>query len=150
MLYKKECLSDDWTVFGKWLETFNRDRITPSFKEYLLGLTLQRLYLSGIKDIRKKNEELLKKRVLKNRELIWKMVYWLKVLRDRGIPPKKVREVTISFWIKTNYCLSHWWIAYRHISQKWDYYKNLIPEVPEEFRKRVEKAIQVLERRGYF
>ena len=150
MSYRKECLSDDWTVFGKWLENLNYSRITLSFREYLLGLTLQRLYLSGLREVRKKNEELLKKRVLKNRELLWKIVYWLKTLRDRGIPPKKVREVTISFWVKTDYCLSHWWIAYRHISQKWDYYKNLNPEVPEKFKERVAKAIQLLEVRGYF
>ncbi len=150
MQYKKDCLSDDWTIFGKWLEKLSSERITPGFREYLLGLTLQRLYLYGIKEIRRKSEGSVKQRVLKNRFLILEMAFWLRFLKERELPPKKIREATISFWMKTSYCLSHWWIAYRHVSKKWNYYRNREVIVSEEFKEKVLKAVQVLEAKRYF
>lgn len=150
MRYKKDCLSDDWTVFGEWLEKLNSQRITPGFKEYLLGLTLQRLYLYGVKDIRRKNKQNIKRKVLRKRSLIMEMVFWLRFLKEKKLSPKRIREVTISFWIKTNYCLSHWWIAYQQVSKKWDYYREKEVLVSNEFKEKVLKAIKILENRGYF
>ncbi len=116
--YKEDWLRDDLSVFGDLSERIDTENL-------LAGLTFARAYflLNG-RRIRKRNKELIKKKVLKNRKLVYSMAYWLKLLSIEGIKGKLREEATIRFWINMPYALSHWFLAWKAVKENKSYYLN--------------------------
>jgi len=143
-----ECIKDDWTVFSGWLRKLNAERVTPGHVEFFVGKTLERLYRCRAgKDLRAGSLERVRRRVLKNRVLMESMAYWLRLLKNLGLSPKERRELTISFWVNTDFCLSHWWLAFNHVlrnqkvymSDRWEEAELVVPEA---LKRKMEEVVR--------
>jgi hypothetical protein len=114
--YKEDWLRDDLSLFGDVTERIG-------VESFLTGITYARAYflLNG-RRIRKRDKELIKKRVLKNRKLIYSMAYWLKLLTEENIKGKLREEATVRFWVNMPYAVSHWFIAWKAVKENKTYY----------------------------